>query len=319
MAQLQGLRRRIRSISNTRQTTKAMQLVDATKLRRAQAAAKRSHDYVEATVATLQRLLSTEIDPSDLSLWHRPKIRTVAIVAIASDRGLAGAYNHNIAARLRQETASFQAKGVKVAVVAVGAQAVRMTKHLNDITVLDTITGRVTDPGIADVRPLAEKLREEYAAGNVDAIKVIYTHSQSALKQEVRVSSIWPVDLADEDAPMRTSFERGLSDPKASSAAEDVSRGKSTHRTNVQTLLEPSPEEVVSAVLARLFDAALLNAAQEAGVSEHAMRMLAMRSATDNASDLIDTLTLQVNTIRQAGITQEISEITGAAAAIEEQ
>ncbi|HUC86802.1 MAG TPA: ATP synthase F1 subunit gamma [Candidatus Saccharimonadales bacterium] len=318
MAQLQVLRRRIRSISNTRQTTKAMQLVDATKLRRAQAAARRSHDYIEATLATLQRLLSTEIDQSELRLWRRTKIQTVAIIAIASDRGLAGAYNHNIAARLGQQVAKYQAAGIAVKVVAIGAQTVRMAKHLHDVTVLESITGRATDPGIADVRPLAEKLREEYAAGNIDAIEVIYTHSQSALKQEVRVSSIWPVKLDENEPASRETSPAaelafGSDSPRSKDARIDASH------SHVQTLLEPSPEEVVSAVLARLFDAAVLNAAQEAGVSEHAMRMLAMRNATDNASDLIDTLTLQVNTIRQADITQEIAEITGAAAAIEEQ
>lgn len=297
MAQMQELQRRVRSISNTRQTTKAMQLVDATKLRRAQAASKRSRDYIEATMATLQRLLSQDIDQSDLTLWRRDTVRSVAIMVIASDRGLAGAYNHNVASRLRTQVARYQEQKVEVKLIAVGAQAIRVAKHLKYATILEQIVGRSTDPGISDIKPLAEFLRTQYSEGTVDAIEVIYTHSISALKQEVRILPVWPVNL----------------DPAKPSSAEP------NEKPHIITLLEPSAEAVIDAALERLFDASVLNAAQEAGVSEHAMRMLAMRNATDNASDLIDSLTLQINTIRQAGITQEISEITGAAAAIEEQ
>ena len=298
MAEMQVLQRRVRSISNTRQTTKAMQLVDATKLRRSQAASRRSRDYIEATMATLQRLLSQDIDQSDLSLWQRETVKTVAIMVIASDRGLAGAYNHNVAARLRSQVAHYEKEGVAVKLIAIGAQAIRVAKHLKYATILEQIVGRTTDPGINDVKPLAEFLREQYTEGTVDAIEVIYTHSISALKQEVRILPIWPVDL---------------------NAAEKAKEMEPVNSHHVITLLEPSAEAVVDAALERLFDASVLNAAQEAGVSEHAMRMLAMRNATDNANDLIDSLRLQINTIRQAGITQEISEITGAAAAIEEQ
>ncbi|HEX7259827.1 MAG TPA: ATP synthase F1 subunit gamma [Candidatus Saccharimonadia bacterium] len=318
MAQMQELQRRVRSISNTRQTTKAMQLVDATKLRRAQAASKRSRDYIEATMATLQRLLSQDMDQSDLTLWKRDKVRSVAIMVIASDRGLAGAYNHNVANRLRLQTARYEEKGVEVKVVAIGAQAIRVAKHLKHATILEQIVGRSTDPGINDVKPLAEFLRNQYVEGTIDAIEVIYTHSISALKQEIRVLPIWPVDLEEAGGARGGDPDSAQAQPSTSGVPTATGPAVSMH-PHVITLLEPSAEEVVDVALERLFDASVLNAAQEAGVSEHAMRMLAMRNATDNASDLIDSLTLQINTIRQAGITQEISEITGAAAAIEEQ
>jgi len=319
MAQLQELRRRIRSISNTRQTTKAMQLVDATKLRRAQAASKRSRDYIEATMATLQRLLSQDIDQSDLTLWRRDKVRSVAIMVIASDRGLAGAYNHNVAARLRTQVAKYEQEGIQVKVVAIGAQAIRVAKHLKHATILEQIVGRSTDPGINDVKPLAEFLRTQYIEGTVDAIEVIYTHSISALKQEVRVLPIWPVDLKAAGGAEGGASVGAQAQPSTNGVPTATGPAEPKDRPHVITLLEPSAEEVVDVALERLFDASVLNAAQEAGVSEHAMRMLAMRNATDNASDLIDSLRLQINTIRQAGITQEISEITGAAAAIGEQ
>ena len=297
MAQLQALRRRIRSISNTRQTTRAMQLVDATKLRRAQEATGRSKEYINATLDTLRELLSEDVEASELALWHRPEVKSVGLVVIASDRGLAGAYNLNIASRLKKEVAEYRGQGVKVKIVAIGVHAIRVAEKLDGAEVIDRITGRQTDPEIVDIRPLARTLRSQYETGNIDQIRVIYTHSVSALKQEVRTTSIWPVEVETLEAASEAS-------PAGNKAV---------------TLLEPSAEEVVAAALARLFDASVLHAAQEAGVSEHAMRMMAMRNATDNASDLIDSLTLQVNTIRQAGITQEISEITGAAAAIEEQ
>jgi len=295
MAQLQALRRRIRSISNTRQTTKAMQLVDATKLRRSQAVAKRSHDYIAAALETLPRLLAHDAEPSELARWHRDQIKSVALVVIASDRGLAGAYNLNVAARLRTEAARYQAEGVAVKVVAIGTHAIRAAEKLPHAEVMQRVVGRATDPDIADIQSLSDQLRTAYVEGTIDAIQVIYTHSISALQQEVRVLPVWPVELT------------------------AVLAGPAANNNQVLTLLEPSAEEVIAAALTRLFDAALLGAAQEAGVSEHAMRMVAMRAATDNASDLIDSLTLKVNTIRQASITQEISEITGAAAAIEEQ
>ncbi len=302
MAQLQELRRRVRSVRNTRQTTKAMQMVDATKLRRAQAASKRARDYIEATMATLQRLLSQDIDQSDLTLWKRDKVRSVAIMVIASDRGLAGAYNHNVAAKLRTQAAHYEKEGIEVKLVAIGAQAIRVAKHIKHANIMEQIVGRSTDPGINDVKPLAEFLRNHYTEGSVDAIEVIYTHSISALRQEVRILPIWPIDL---------NAVGGGPDGVASTAGPA--------KAHIIPLLEPSAEEVIDVALERLFDASVLNAAQEAGVSEHAMRMLAMRNATDNANDLIDSLRLRINTVRQAGITQQISEITGAAAAIEEQ
>jgi F-type H+-transporting ATPase subunit gamma len=318
MAQLQALQRRIRSIGNTRQTTKAMQLVDATKLRRAQATAKRSHDYIAAALETLQRLLLNDVEPSELALWHREQIKSVALIAIASDRGLAGAYNHNVAARLRKEAARYRAEGVTVKVVAIGSHAIRAAEKLPQVEIIQRIVGRATDPDVADIQPLSDQLRTAYADGTIDAIKVIYTHSISALQQEVRVLPVWPLELATAagdsggGAPDRPQTQ-------SKTAGVPTATGPATRTTPVLTLLEPSAEEVVAVALTRLFDACMLNAAQEAGVSEHAMRMLAMRAATDNASDLIDSLTLEVNTLRQAGITQEISEITGAAAAIEEQ
>jgi F-type H+-transporting ATPase subunit gamma len=320
MAQLQALRRRIRSISNTRQTTKAMQLVDATKLRRSQAVAKRSHDYIAAALETLQQLLAHDVEPSELARWRRDHIKTVALVVIASDRGLAGAYNLNVIARLRSEAARYQAEGVAVKVVAIGTHAIRAAEKLPHVEVIQRVVGRATDPDIADIQPLSDQLRTAYAEGAIDAIQVIYTHSISALQQEVRVLPVWPVEL-EAGSAAGDGGVGGPARPQTQPGTSGVTMPAEPARANnhVLTLLEPSAEEVVAAALTRLFDAALLGAAQEAGVSEHAMRMVAMRAATDNASDLIDSLTLKVNTIRQAGITQEISEITGAAAAIEEQ
>lgn len=293
MAQLQTLRRRIRSVSNTRQTTKAMQMVSASKLRKAQGTAGKSADYVEAMTGLLGRLMAGGVDPRDLSLWQRDTIKSVCIVAVASDGTLAGAYNLNVAAKLRARVSYYQQSGAKVEVVAIGSQIARVAERIPEVTVRERLTGLVADPAIADIQPLATRLRRSFAAAEIDAIELIYTHPITTLSHEVKLRAIWP--LADTDQ---------LAKPDGST---------------VMVQLEPSSEEVAEAILARLFDAYVLLATQEAAVSEHAMRMLTMRNATDNASDLIDDLTLEVNTIRQADITQELAEITGAAAAIEEQ
>jgi F-type H+-transporting ATPase subunit gamma len=293
MAQLQTLRRRIRSVSNTRQTTKAMQMVSASKLRKAQGVAAKSAAYIEAMTGLLGRLIAGGVNPRELSLWQRDRLRSVCIVAVASDGTLAGAYNLNIAAKLRTRVSYYQQAGAKVEVVAIGSQIARAAARIPQVTVRERLTGLVADPMIADIQPLATRLRQAFAAEEVDAIELIYTHPITTLSHEVRVTPIWPLDTTDQSV-------------------------KPTGNT-AMVQLEPSSEEVAEATLARLFDAHVLHATQEAAVSEHAMRMLTMRNATDNASDLIDSLTLEVNIIRQADITQELAEITGAAAAIEEQ
>jgi F-type H+-transporting ATPase subunit gamma len=292
MAQIHELRRRIRSVSNTRQTTRAMQMVSASKLRRAQASADRSRDYIVATTGILRRLLASGLNPRELGLWERPEIKTAVIIAVASDSGLAGAYNLNIAARLRARVAHYQQQGTQVEMIAIGGRIAKTAARLKDVTVREQYTGWPVDPSAQDVQPIAARLRQAYLAGEIDAVECVFTRSLSALTQQVETEAIWPLSEVAE-----------LADVKATATMQ----------------LEPSPEEVAEAALARLFDAHLLHATQEAAVSEHAMRMLAMRNATDNASDLIEQYTLEVNTIRQAGITQELAEITGAAAAIEEQ
>ncbi len=293
MAELQTLRRRIRSVSNTRQTTKAMQMVSASKLRKAQGVGTKSAAYIQEMTGLLQRLLAGGVNPRELSLWQRDSIKTVAIVAVASDGTLAGAYNLNIIAELRSRVEHFRSLGAKIEVVAVGTQIARAAGKMPGVTVRERLTGLVADPRVADVQPLAARLRQAFLQGELDAIELIYTHPITTLSHEVRVTAIWP--LAPEEQPAKPDGNTAL------------------------TQLEPSVEEVAEVALARLFDAHVLHAVQEAAMSEHAMRMLTMQNATDNASDLIDKLTLEVNIIRQAGITQELAEITGAAAAIEEQ
>lgn len=287
MASTQQLKGRIKSVRNTKQITKAMELVSASKMRRAQDQTLRTRAY-----STLARQLLTRLreltDVSKHPLFVERPVKTKLYIVITSDRGLAGAYNSNV---LRQLTRALQAdKDAKVTtqLLVVGKQAARFVTRFDGVEVIAVYTDFPEQPSTNDLRPILNTITEMYEKKTVDAIDAIFTDYKSSVLQEVRLSRLLPA---------------AFSEVRISADLEAA-------------VFEPSPQAVLDNVTLRLIESQLMQAFFEAQASEHSMRMMAMKNATDNASDLIDDLTLAFNTARQAGITQELAEITGGAEAM---
>ena len=287
MASTQLLKSRIRSVKSTRQITKAMQLVAASKMRRAQEATKASAPYSLAA-RQLLTALSTHTSVKNHPLFVHREAKTRLLIVIASDKGLAGAYNSNIVRVYADELKKDDKAGIKNTTITVGRKAAQFVARIKDTEVLGAYEELPDRPDGSELRAILENARTLFTTGEVDAVDVIYTDFVSSIQQEAKVIRVLP-------AGFEPVTERGV--------ATDVT-------------YEPDTEEVLDGVAYRLIGAQIYQALLDARASEHSMRMMAMKNASDNASDLIDDLTLEMNKARQSAITQELAEISGGVEAL---
>lgn len=288
MANTITLKRRIGSIKNTRQITKAMELVSSSKLRRAQRQAQASRDYREAAYALLARLNATK-EVEQQPLFKKRPVKNRLYVVITSSTGLAGAYNANVLKLLTQSVKQDKSQNVKSSVITIGNKGVQFARRLSDIEIVAHYPAFGDEPTEQDILPILNTLAGNYVDGLVDEVHVLYTVFKSSITQIATSLPLLPAKIDGTD--------------------EAAQNGSVMN-------FEPDVETVVHNVGQRLLQAQIWQALLESLASEHAMRALAMKNATDNATDLIDDYTLEYNTARQAAITQEIAEITGGAEAI---
>lgn len=281
------LKSRIRSVKNTKQITKAMQMVAASKMRRAQEATKATAPYTQTAREILSHLAKQGATDGHPLFEARP-IKRRLLITIASDKGLAGAYNTNVTKAHIRELIADNKAGVETTSIAVGRRVTQFVSRLKD----HDLTGIYEDlPDSLDGTELRGALDAAYTMfvdGEVDAVDVVYTEFISSITQKPKVERLLPAGASIE------------------LDTEHLS----------EALFEPDAETVLESVVYRLVGAQLFQAQLDARASEHSMRMLAMKNATDNASDLIDDLTLAMNKARQAAITQELAEISGGAEAM---
>jgi F-type H+-transporting ATPase subunit gamma len=287
MASRQQLKQRIGSVKSTKQITKAMELVSASKMRRAQEQAMRSRDYRNIARQILSRLRELT-DVKKHPLYTQRKLSTRLHIVVTSNRGLAGAYNSNILKRLTLELQQDKEAGVVSKIIVIGKQGARFIVRFEEIEVLAVYESFPDQLTANDIRPLLDTVVQQFTTANVDAVDIIYTDYKTSITQVVTVDRLLPAAYTDE--PVEPDLENAV--------------------------FEPSPEAVLEAITERLIESQLSQAIMESAASEQSMRMMAMKSATDNASDLIEDLTLAFNTARQGAITQELAEITGGAEAI---
>lgn len=287
MASIQILKSRIRSVKNTKQITKAMQLVAASKMRRAQEATKASAPYT-LTARELLTALSAHASVAEHPLFVRRTVNNRLLIVIASDKGLAGAYNSNIVKAYVEQLRADDAAKIGNVTIAIGRKAAQFVARIKDTEVLGVYEDLPDRPDGSELRAILDSARLKFMSGEVDAVDVIYTHFVSSINQEARVLRVLPAGFAD-------AIEPGV--------ASDA-------------LYEPSIQDVLDGVAYRLVGAQIFQALLDARASEHSMRMLAMKNATDNANDLTDDLTLEMNKARQGAITQELAEISGGVEAL---
>ena len=290
MANTQALKGRIRSVTKTKQITSAMQLVAASRMRRAQEATKASAPYT-AAARELLAALATHVAVQEHPLFVQRPVKTRLLIVIASDSGLAGAYNSNLTRLYANELIKDDKQGVKNATITIGRKAAQFVARLKDTEVLGSYQGLPDRPDGNELHAILDTAQQKFVSGEVDAVDVIYTEFVNSVKQVATVQRVFPAG-----AEMNVEVAESLRDAK----------------------YEPSTEAVLDGVAYRLVGAQLFQALLDARASEYSMRMMAMKSATDNAVDLIDDLTLAMNKARQAAITQELSEISGGVEALNE-
>jgi F-type H+-transporting ATPase subunit gamma len=292
MASRQQIKQRIGSVKSTKQITKAMQLVAASKLRRAQEAVAGPRAYAEMAREILVRLRANANGDGEFHLFAERPIKNRLLIVVTSDRGLAGAYNANVIRRMINELKEDREQGVTTSVVAIGKQAAHAASRIQGLEVKGVYQELPDKPDADTLRPILTSVVGLFADELVDAVDIINTKFVSTVVQEVQAMRLLPagIDAKDDDVEVR----------------EDLANA----------VVEPSIDVLLRSVTLRLLDAQIYQALLEAAASEHSMRMLAMKNATDNASDIIDDLTLEYNNARQAAITQELAEITSGAEAI---
>jgi F-type H+-transporting ATPase subunit gamma len=290
MASRQQIKQRISSVKSTKQITKAMQMVAASKLRRAQEAAAGPRAYAELARGILARLRRIASSEGEAHLFAERPVKNRLLVVITSDRGLAGAYNSNVVRQMLAELKKDRAAGIATSIIAVGRQAAHAAGRISGLEVRAVYPALSSGMTADDIRPILKTVAGLFADNEVDAVDFINTRFVSTIVQTVQVKRLLPAGLDDEadEAPVDTA---------------DVT-------------VEPSAEVLLQQTTIRLLDAQIYQALLEAAASEHSMRMLAMKNATDNASDIVEDLTLEYNNARQAAITQELAEISGGAEAM---
>ena len=280
------IRRRIRSVRNMSQITRAMEMVSAAKMRRAQQRVLASRPYSERLQTVIADLASLNVDPEYLTafplLEQRPVQRS-AVIVITPDRGLTGALNSNILRRASRYVLS--EAGVPVEVIAAGKKGRDFMVRTRQDLVAEFI-GLGDNVGLDDIRPIAEVALADFTSGKVDAVYVVFARFVNTLTQVPEVRQILPITK-----------------PEEVGAYTDY-------------IFEPSPAVVLQALLPRYIEIQLYQAMLESIASEHSARMVAMRNASQNAKDLVTDLTLSYNKARQAQITREVSEIAAGANAL---
>jgi F-type H+-transporting ATPase subunit gamma len=294
-AQLRVYRRRMRSVKATKKITKAMELISASRIVKAQQRVWASTPYANELTRAVSALATYSSTDHPLTTpSENPK--RAAVLIITSDRGMAGAYSNNAIKEGEQLGALLRERGLDVSSYLVGRKAINYYKFRNR-TVAGSWSGFSDSPTYENAKEVADSLITAFLADSlsdgygIDEIHIIYTEFQSMLTQTAMAKRMLPLEVVETDLPI----------PKGLLPMYDF---------------EPDAESVLDALLPRYIEARIFNAMLQSAASEHAARRRAMKSATDNADDLIKSLTRLANAARQAEITQEISEIVGGADAL---
>ena len=276
------IRRRIRSVKNTQQITKAMKVVSAAKLRRSQERMQAARPYA-AMLRKVLSSLSTRIDAEAHPLLQSREEKNVLLLVITADKGLCGAFNTNI---IKAATIAIRDHSwTSVELLPIGKKAVDYFKR-RPIPLRHQATNIYQTLSPADARAIAEMFTEDFVSGRYDAVYVAYNEFKSVMQQNIRVEKLLPLERVEEE-----------------------------NEASIEYLFEPSAEKILSDLLPRHIEFQLYRMLLESIAAEHGARMTAMEAASRNASEMIDALTLSYNRIRQAAITKEIIEIVSGAQA----
>ena len=291
MASQQDIRRRIRFAQNVEKITKAMELVAASRLRRAQARIEALRPYAGRMQALTVEVAAASSRAHDQPLLARRDVSTVAVVALSADRGLAGGFNANVVRRSLEAAARERGEGHDVIWLTVGRRGTSTLRFRGQEIEAD-YTGMTDRPGFADAQAIAQRVADLYTEGRVDRVVMVYNAFVSALAQKLEEVELLPVP-------------------------ESLLSGEEPQKIEGSYLEEPDASTILSHLLPTYLEVTVYRALLESTASEHGARMTAMRNASENAGELIDSYTLQMNRARQSEITQQILEVVAGADALE--
>ncbi|MGH2958036.1 MAG: ATP synthase F1 subunit gamma [Solirubrobacterales bacterium] len=305
MASTRDISTRIGSVKNIQKITSAMQMVAAARLRRAEQRIQALRPYADVlTKMTRQAAEAAGNVPQLPILQEREEQKNIGLVLIAGDRGLSGSFNSQIIRQGLRRFEELKEEGKEVTLYAVGRR-IDGSLNFRNLTVQAAYTGFTDRPALADARNIAEELMADYIDENIDSVEIVYNSYISPLQQIVTSQRVLPLQQAE-------IFEGGLSE----SDTDDEAAGEGAEDANKMPplwLYEPEPEELLKRLIPDFVEVTIFRALLESAASEMGAKMTAMQSASDNASDMIKNLTLEMNRQRQAAITQEILEVVGGA------
>lgn len=302
MANLRDIRKRISSVESTKQITRTMEMVSTAKIRRALDRAVQAEPYKTAiTDVMLTVAQDTEVASGDPMLKRHEAEKSGLVIAVASDRGLAGGFNVGVARATEKILARWQQAGATGKVIACGRKPSEYFKGRDELVM--HFEGTSADPSFEQARMIASYVCRAYAAGELDCVELVYHHVKNRVDQELRVEHLLPLDA---DAVAMAHGPR-------KNASEGPKRVSSAFR------FVPSAERVLSDLAPSYVLTVIHQALIDSAAAEQGARRKAMHSATENATAIIATLTRTYNRVRQASITTEINEIVGGASALEDQ
>ena len=298
MPNLHDIERRINSVSSTKQITRTMQMVAAAKIRRANERVIAATPYSESMVEMLANVAKRVGGSENALLRTHDEVRNVLIVVVASDRGLAGGFNSNVLRQVDRLMKQKREAGAEVSIVACGKKPIGYYTYRKIEPVL-RFAGLSADPTVDEAAAIAAYAIDGYGKGAIDEVFVVYNHAKNAAEQQLRTEQVLPVDTT----------------ALLASSKQEEQPGQ---KLEGDVIFEPSASAVLDQLLPAYVRTTLYHALIDSAPAEQGARRNAMMSATDNATEMVETLTRLYNRVRQGAITTEISEIVGGAAALED-
>ncbi|GAB4543833.1 MAG: F0F1 ATP synthase subunit gamma [Pleurocapsa sp.] len=314
MANLKAIRDRISSVKNTKKITEAMRLVAAAKVRRAQEQVNSTRPFADNLAQVLYNLQGRlQFEDVDLPLLQQREVKKVGLLVVSGDRGLCGGYNANVIRRAEQRAKELQAEGLEYTFVLIGRKATQYFKN-RQAPIDKTFVNLEQIPTSAEAAEIGDELLSLFLAEEVDRVELIYTKFVSLIASRPVIQTLLPLttqglEVKDDEIFRLTTKGGDFGVERETVSTEMVAFPK-------DTIFEQDPVQILDALLPLYLNNQILRSLQESAASELAARMTAMNNASDNASELIKTLTLSYNKARQAAITQELSEVVAGANAL---
>src|SRR3989338_670824 len=310
MPNTREIKRRQRSVKNTQQVTKAMEMVAASKMRKAQTTAIESRPYSQKALSILANIKARQPEIRNIFLHGRPDSKKMLALVVTSDKGLCGGLNSSVMREANSLFAEYKKAGYEIELVIVGLNSKSFFEKTG-FKIHEIIKGAGDYVRLEDIKPITKIIQEKFRKTKVNKVVAVYTEFESTLKQHVSRRQILPIaqdtftDLLDEITPETGKFS-------LRNTSTQTQETKSTNQ-NTEYIFEPGAKQVLNNLIPFLVDIYIYHIILESNASEHSARMVAMKNASENADNILKQLTLSYNKARQAAITKEIAEITAGA------